>query len=77
VLERCATLGWTARTDKESWLLARDAGAIRVADVVRAFAIDTVAMRAQAPLALAEHFERAGETLTMTLQDIAAEETPA
>lgn len=77
VLERCATLGWTARTGKESWLLARDAGAIRVADVVRAFAIDVAALRAQAPRALAEHFERAGETLTMTLKDIAAEETPA
>jgi membrane protein len=77
VLERCATLGWTARSDRETWLLARDAGAIRVADVVRAFAIDTGAMRAQAPPALAEHFERAGETLTMTLQDLAAEEQPA
>ena len=77
VLERCAMLGWAARTDAESWLLASDAGAIRVADVVGAFAIDIAALRAQAPRALAEHFERAGETLTMTLQDIAAEETPA
>ena len=77
VLERCAMLGWAARTDNEAWLLARDAGAIRVADVVGAFAIDAGALRAQASPALAEHFERAGETLTMTLQDIAAEETPA
>ena len=77
VLERCATLGWAARSERESWLLARGAGAIRVADVVGAFAIDVGAMRAQASPALAEHFERAGETLTMTLQDIAAEETPA
>jgi membrane protein len=77
VLERCATLGWTARTDRESWLLAVDTGAIRVADVVGAFAIDIESLRAQAPRALAEHFERAGETLTMTLKDIAAEETPA
>jgi membrane protein len=77
VLERCATLGWTARTDKEAWLLARDAGAIRVADVVGAFAIDAGALRAQGSPALAEHFERAGESLTMTLKDIAAEETPA
>ncbi len=74
VLERCAALGWTARSDKETWLLARDAGAIRVADVVRAFTIDPVALRALSPPALAEHFERAGETLTMTLQDLAAEE---
>lgn len=77
VLEHCATLGWTARTDKESWLLARGAGAIRVADVVGAFAIDIESLRTQASPALAEHFERAGEALTMTLQDIAAEETPA
>jgi len=77
VLERCATLGWTARTEKESWLLARDAGAIRVADVVGAFAIDAAALRAQASPALAEHFERAGASLSMTLQDIAAEEPPA
>lgn len=77
VLERCAALGWAARSDREIWLLARDAGAIRVADVVRAFAIDPVALRALSPPALAEHFERAGETLTMTLQDLAAEEQPA
>lgn len=77
VLERCATLGWTARTGRDSWLLARDARAIRVADVVRAFAIDPVALRALSPPALAEHFERAGETLTMTLQDLSAEEPPA
>jgi membrane protein len=76
VLERCAGLGWTARTEKDSWLLARDAGAIRVADVVGAFAIDVGALRAQASLALAEHFERADHSLTMTLQDIAAEEPP-
>jgi membrane protein len=74
VLERCAALGWAARTDKENWLLTRDAAAIRIADVVRAFAIDPVALRAASPAALAEHFERAGEALTMTLQDLAAEE---
>jgi membrane protein len=77
VLERCAALGWTARTDGESWLLASDAGAIRVADLVGAFAIDPAALRALAPRALAEHFERAGQTLTMTLRDIAAEEPAA
>ncbi len=77
VLERCAALDWTARTDKESWLLAGDTGAIRVADVVGAFAIDIESLRAQAPRALAEHFERAGASLTMTLKDIAAEEPPA
>jgi len=77
VLERCARLGWAARTGKDSWLLARDAGVVRVADVVGAFAIDVGALRAQVSPRLAEHFERAGETLTMTLEDIAAEEPPA
>jgi membrane protein len=77
VLERCAGLGWAARTERDSWLLARDAGAIRVNDIVGAFAIDVRALRAQASPALAAHFERAGQTLTMTLQDIAAEEPPA
>ena len=77
VLERCADLGWAARSERDSWLLARAAVAIRVADVVSAFAIDVGALRAQASPALAEHFERAGAKLTMTLQDLAAEEAPA
>ncbi len=77
MLERCAALDWVTHTDRESWRLARDASAIRIADVVRAFAIDADALRAQATPALAEHFERAGEALTMTLQDLAAEEQPA
>jgi membrane protein len=37
-LERAASLGWTVRTDKDSWVLARDADALRVADVYEAFA---------------------------------------
>ena len=37
VLERGAQLGWMARAEKDGWVLARDAGAIRVADVYRAF----------------------------------------
>jgi membrane protein len=39
-LERAARLGWTARTDKDSWVLARDADTIRVADLYRRFAFD-------------------------------------
>jgi len=39
-LERAARLGWTARTDKDSWVLTRDAATLRVADVYRAFAFD-------------------------------------
>jgi membrane protein len=74
VLERCAAQGWAARTDRESWLLARDAGSIALSRVVRAFAIDAEALRAEVPPALAEHLLRAGESLTMTLQDLAVEE---
>jgi membrane protein len=77
VLERCAARGWTARTERERWLLARDADTIALAEVVRAFALDAEAVRAEAPPALAEHLLRAGESLTMTLQDLIAEESGA
>lgn len=40
VLERGAALGWTAKAEKENWLLARDAGSIKVDDVYRAFVYD-------------------------------------
>lgn len=43
VLERAARLGWTARTDKDSWVLARDADDLRVADLYRAFVFDAEA----------------------------------
>jgi hypothetical protein len=39
-LERAARLGWTARTEKDGWVLARDADTLRVADIYRAFAFD-------------------------------------
>ena len=39
-LERAARLGWAVRTDKDSWVLARDADAVRVADLYRSFAFD-------------------------------------
>ena len=39
-LERAARLGWTARTEKDSWVLARDADTIRVIDIFRKFAFD-------------------------------------
>ena len=40
VLERAARLGWTARTDKDSWVLARDAALLPVAAIYKAFAFD-------------------------------------
>jgi membrane protein len=39
-LERAARLGWTARTDRDGWVLARDADALTVGEVFRAFAFD-------------------------------------
>ena len=40
ILERAAALGWAAKSEKESWLLARDAGSLKVDDVYRAFVYD-------------------------------------
>jgi membrane protein len=45
VLERAGRLGWTARTDKDGWVLARDADDLRVADLYRAFAFDAETWR--------------------------------
>jgi membrane protein len=40
VLERGARLGWTARTDKDGWVLARDADLLKLSDIYKAFAFD-------------------------------------
>jgi membrane protein len=40
VLERAQRLGWTARTEKDGWVLARDADLLPVAELYRAFAFD-------------------------------------
>jgi membrane protein len=40
VLERAARLGWTARTDKDGWVLARAAALLPVAAIYKAFAFD-------------------------------------
>lgn len=42
-LGRAAGLGWVARTDKEGWVLARDADELRVSDLYREFAFDAEA----------------------------------
>jgi membrane protein len=73
-LERCAAQSWAARTERERWLLVRDADTIALAAVVRAFAMDADALRAGVPPALAAQLLRAGESLTMTLKDLASEE---
>jgi len=40
VLERAARRGWVARTEKDGWVLARDAAQIRINDVYRAYVFD-------------------------------------
>jgi membrane protein len=78
VLERCAVLGWAARTDREGWLLARDAGSIRVADVFRAFALDPLlgenrgAALEALGAGLAAHERHVDEDFALTVADVAA-----
>jgi len=40
ILVRAAAHGWAARTERDAWVLARDAASIRIADVYRAFIFD-------------------------------------
>ena len=40
VLERAARLGWAARTDRDGWVLARDAALLRLSDIYKAYAFD-------------------------------------
>ena len=44
ILVRAASRGWVARTERDSWVLARDAAQIQVADVYRAFIYDADAV---------------------------------
>ena len=39
-LERVARLGWAVRSERDGWVLARDADTLGVADIYRAFAFD-------------------------------------
>jgi len=84
VLERAARMGWVASTEKEGWLLARDAGAIRLADVYRAYVLDPEAEGKErtAPFArlsgpLAEHWKHVENDMSLTLKQIAHEEQVA
>jgi len=44
ILERAGALGWGARTERDGWVLARDAATIRVAEIYRAFVFDADAV---------------------------------
>jgi len=61
-LERAARLGWTARTERDAWVLARDADTLRVADLYRAYAFD------------AETWGLAETDLGLTLREFASKE---
>ncbi len=69
-LERCARLGWAAKTERNGWVLSRDADTIRVADVYRAFALDP-ALTAER---LAEHWKHIDVSLGETLRQISQKE---
>jgi membrane protein len=40
VLERARDLGWTARTERDGWLLTRDADAMTLGEIYRAYVLD-------------------------------------
>jgi membrane protein len=44
ILERSAALGWVARTERDGWVLARDAARIHLTDIYRAFVFDADAV---------------------------------
>ena len=44
VLEQAARLRWTARVGKDRWVLSRDSGSIRLAEVFQAFVYDAKAV---------------------------------
>ncbi|HET7197513.1 MAG TPA: YihY family inner membrane protein [Burkholderiales bacterium] len=53
ILERAAARGWAARTEGgDGWVLARDATAIRLADLYRAYVFDAEAVGVHADLGL-------------------------
>jgi membrane protein len=70
-LERCAELGWVAKAEKDSWVLARDADTIRVADIYRAFVLDPDLTGER----LAEHWKHIDASLAVSLRQISAKET--
>jgi membrane protein len=71
VLERCAELDWVAKAEKDSWVLARDADTIRVADIYRAFVLDPDLTGER----LAEHWKHIDASLSVSLRQVSAKET--
>jgi membrane protein len=71
LLERCAELGWVAKTEKDGWVLARDADTIRLADIYRAFVLDPQLTGER----LAEHWKHVDASLGASLRQISSQET--
>ncbi len=77
MLERAAALGWTAKTEKGSWVLTRSAATIRVADVYLGFVLDSQAQSGTVetldPLRepLAAHWKHIESDFALTLADLA------
>ena len=71
LLERCAELGWVAKTEKDGWVLARDADTIRLADIYRAFVLDPELTGER----LAEHWKHVDASLGASLRQISSQET--
>ncbi len=65
VLERAARRGWTARTEKDGWVLVREADTLSVSEIYRAFAFD------------AEMWGVGDADLAASLRDYANKETKA
>jgi membrane protein len=70
VLERCAALGWAVNTERDAWLLTREADSIRVADVYRAFVLQPEALSGEVRQ-LSEHWKHVDDDLSMNLKDLA------
>jgi membrane protein len=55
ILERAAVRGWAVRTEGDAWVLERDATAIRVSDVYRAYVFDSEAVGVHPDLGVSLH----------------------
>ena len=73
VLERCAALGWAVNTERDAWLLTREADSIRVADVYRAFVLQPEALSGEVRQ-LSEHWKHVDDDLSINLKDLARRE---
>jgi membrane protein len=80
LLERMERLGWIARAAGDSWILARGADRLRVADIYKAFVMESRSLRADAGAEMRALHEllaapRAGleASMQMSLSDLYAE----